>query len=232
MLGDFHCGLRGFQQRRLPRPGPPDRPAWSSPARWWSRPPCYGMKITEVPTTLSPDRRTRPPHLRPWRDGWRHLRFLLMFSPRWLFSLSRNRADGDRPGRDGGAAAGTAALFGARFDVHTLVYASALTVIGYQAILFSVFARVYAMTTGFLPGRSWIEELVDAGCLEARAAGRPRPGRRRAGPLARRPVDLGRHRLRLARLPRHPADRHPGEHDADPGRADRSSPASSSRSSG
>jgi hypothetical protein len=118
------------------------------------------LKISEVPTTLSPDLRSRAPHLRPWRDGWRHLRFLFLFSPRWLFFY---------PGLVlmliGIAAMiallpGTLKAFGTGFDVHTMVYASAMIVVGYQAILFAVFARVYAMTEGFLPTQPGLEKLM------------------------------------------------------------------------
>jgi len=125
------------------------------------------MKVSEVPTTLSPALRSRAPHLRPWRDGWRHLRFLLLFSPRWLFfypGLAMMLA---------GLAItiallpGELRILGTGFDVHTLVYASALTVVGYQAMLFAVFARIYAMTAGFLPGKPWIENLTERLSLEA-----------------------------------------------------------------
>jgi hypothetical protein len=124
------------------------------------------VKISEVPTTLSPDLRSRPPHLRPWRDGWRHLRFLFLFSPRWLFFY---------PGLALvliGAVAmiallpGTLEILGTGFDVHTMVYASAMIVVGYQAILFAVFARIYAMTEGFLPAQPWLGKLGDRLNLE------------------------------------------------------------------
>jgi hypothetical protein len=110
-----------------------------------------GLRVTEVPTTLSPDGRDRPPHLRRWRDGWRHMRFLLLFSPRWLFLYP-------------GAllmAVGLAALLwllpGPRrvgavgLDVNTLVYAGAAVVCGFQALAFGVLARSYAMRAGLLP---------------------------------------------------------------------------------
>src|SRR4029453_19195831 len=94
----------------------------------------YGLRITEVPTTLAPDGRNRPPHLRSWRDGWRHLRFLLMYSPRWLFLY---------PGA-------LLMLFGfffvlmllrgpvyigsIGFDVQTLLSSAVAVVIGFQAV--------------------------------------------------------------------------------------------------
>ena len=79
-------------------------PAWSSPARWWSGRRWRTLRIAEVPTTLRPDGRSRAPHLRTWRDGWRHLRFLLAFSPRWLLLYPSMAVPGRRAGRAGVAA--------------------------------------------------------------------------------------------------------------------------------
>jgi hypothetical protein len=109
------------------------------------------LKIAEVPTTLSPDGRSRPPHLRSWRDGWRHLRFMLMYSPRWLFLY---------PGLfmilTGFAVGlwllpGPQTLNGVTFDVHTMLYASGLVFIGFQAVQFAMFTKVFAVTEGLLP---------------------------------------------------------------------------------
>jgi hypothetical protein len=124
------------------------------------------LRISEVPTTLSPDLRSRPPHLRPWRDGWRHLRFLFLFSPRWLFFypglalmlIGLVTMIALLPGKLN--------VFGTAFDVHTMVYASALVVVGYQAILFAVFARIYAMTEGFLPAQTSLERMLNRVNLE------------------------------------------------------------------
>jgi hypothetical protein len=127
------------------------------------------LKISEVPTTLSPDLRSRPPHLRTWSDGWRHLRFLLLFSPRWLFFYPGLALSLIGLVAMIALLPGELRLFGAGFDVHTLVYASAMIVVGYQAMLFAVFARIYAMTTGFLPGKPWIESLNEKLSLEAGA---------------------------------------------------------------
>jgi hypothetical protein len=109
------------------------------------------MKVSEVPTVLSPDGRTRPPHLRSWRDGWRHLRFLLMYSPRWLFLY---------PGMlmflVGLAVAaillrGPVFIHGIGFDVHTLLYAFIAALLGFQFVAFAVFTKVFAITEGLLP---------------------------------------------------------------------------------
>jgi hypothetical protein len=109
------------------------------------------LRITEVPTTLFPDGRSRPPHLRSFRDGWRHLRFLLLYSPRWLFFypgallmfigivLSAWLLPGPRH------------VAGVTLDVHTLLYAAAVTVIGFQAVNFAIFTKVFGITEGLLP---------------------------------------------------------------------------------
>jgi glycosyltransferase involved in cell wall biosynthesis len=165
-VGDFHCGLRAFRRDAIEGLDL-QSDGMELASEMVVKATINELRISEVPTTLSPDLRTRKPHLRPWSDGWRHLRFLLLFSPRWLFFY---------PGLilmligltiGGILLTGQVEVFGVKFDVHTLVYVSAMVVIGYQAILFAIFARVYAMTAGFLPRRSWIEEMVDRWSLEA-----------------------------------------------------------------
>jgi hypothetical protein len=125
-----------------------------------------GMRITEVPTTLSPDGRDRPPHLRPWRDGWRHLRFMLLYSPRWLFLV---------PGllllAAGGAALawllpGPRRFLGVVLDVHTLVYAAAGMLIGFQAIAFAAFSKVFAIAEGLLPPDPTLDRIFKYVTLE------------------------------------------------------------------
>jgi len=124
------------------------------------------QKITEVPTTLAKDGRSRPPHLRSWRDGWRHLRFLLLFSPRWLFFF---------PGLVVGiaglvigalVATGPLTIGSVTFDVDTLVAASAMVVIGFQAVLFWLFTQVYAGAEGFLPEEPKVQRLLGKLSLE------------------------------------------------------------------
>jgi glycosyltransferase involved in cell wall biosynthesis len=148
--GDFHCGLRGFRREsvlalRLQTTG------MEFASEMVVKATLMKQKIAEVPTTLSPDGRSRAPHLRSWRDGWRHLRFLLLFSPRWLFLY---------PGI-GLSAVGLVAMLllipGAlrvgnfAFDVNTLLYAAAATFIGYQSVVFAVFTKVYGVSEGLLP---------------------------------------------------------------------------------
>ncbi len=117
------------------------------------------MKVTEVPTTLSPDGRTRPPHLRTWRDGWRTLRFFLLYSPRWLFLY---------PGLAlmlAGLGVGLWLLPGPRkvgsviFDVHTLLYAAIAVLLGFQAIAFAVFTKFFAISEGLHPPDPMLDRL-------------------------------------------------------------------------
>lgn len=124
------------------------------------------MKIVEVPTTLSPDGRTRPPHLNTWRDGWRHLRFLLMFSPKWLFLL---------PGLFIIAVSGLIMsvvlihpieLKGVVFDIHTLIVVAFALLIGIQFVFFHSFVRIYSVTSGLIPSDKKFERLFKFFTLE------------------------------------------------------------------
>ena len=148
--GDFHCGLRGFPidaYRRMDL----QTTGMEFASEMVVKASLVGMKIAEVPTTLSPDGRGRPPHLRSWRDGWRHLRFLMMYSPRWSFLY---------PGlalMAGGIALtlwllpGPRHLGSAIIDIHTLLYAIMAILIGFQAVAFSVFTKVFAITEKLMP---------------------------------------------------------------------------------
>jgi glycosyltransferase involved in cell wall biosynthesis len=167
-IGDFHCGLRGFRREILPTLDlQSDGMEFAS--EMVVKATINGLKISEVPTTLAPVLRSRKPHLRPWRDGWRHLRFLLLLSPRWLFFYPGLALMALGVAMTIALLPGELRLFDVGFDVHTLVYASAMIVVGYQAMLFAVFSRIYAMTSGFLPGRPWIVDLNERLSLEAGA---------------------------------------------------------------
>jgi glycosyltransferase involved in cell wall biosynthesis len=153
--GDFYCGLRAFRRDALPELNL-QSPGMELGVEMVAKAALYGLRVTDVPTTLSPDLRSRPPHLRTWRDGWRTLRFFLLYSPRWLFFY---------PGvalMVLGVALSALVLphavdvFGARLDVHTLLYAGAAIVVGFQGVVFAVLARVYAASEGFLPETSLV----------------------------------------------------------------------------
>jgi glycosyltransferase involved in cell wall biosynthesis len=150
-IGDFHCGLRGFSRQailglRLQSTG------MEFASEMVVKASLYDLDIVETPTTLKKDGRSRPPHLRSWRDGWRHLRFLLLHSPRWLFIY---------PGLTliSVGVAGSALL--ARhsvhltpkleLDIHSLVVACFAILIGVQLLMFGALARRYQMIEGVLP---------------------------------------------------------------------------------
>lgn len=163
---DFHCGLRGFRQDivsvlNLRTTG------MEFASEMVVKATIFNLKITEVATTLSPDGRSRPPHLRTWRDGWRHLRFLLIYSPRWLFLI---------PGV-------FLMLFGfilsvliiqkpfeiignINLDTNTLLYAGAFMIVGFQAFIFGIFTRAYAVQAGFLPQNDQLIKWLDIVSLE------------------------------------------------------------------
>lgn len=147
---DFHCGMRAFRKESFLRMDIRST-GMEFASEMVVKASLFGMKVREVPTTLSPDGRSHPPHLRTWRDGWRHLRFLLMYSPRWAFLY---------PGifLMLVGAIGCALLlpgpkfaFGIGFDVHTLLYAFMAVLLGFQLVSFAVFTKVFAISEGLLP---------------------------------------------------------------------------------
>jgi glycosyltransferase involved in cell wall biosynthesis len=148
--GDFHCGLRGFDREAilgldLQAPG------MEFASEMVVKATLKGLPIAEVPVVLHPDGRSRAPHLRSWRDGWRHLRFLLLFSPSWLFLY---------PGLALLAAGflgmvwllpGPRRLGSTVLDIHSLLYAAAFMEVGLQLSFFWLFAKQYALREGLLP---------------------------------------------------------------------------------
>jgi len=148
--GDFHCGLRGFSKEAILRLDLRTT-GMEFASEMVVKATLFGLRIAEVPTTLSPDGRHRPPHLRSWRDGWRHLRFLLLYSPRWLFFY---------PGLalvllglttilwllPGPRRVGSVVL-----DVHTMLGGAALMLVGFQSVAFAALAKVFAMNSGLMP---------------------------------------------------------------------------------
>jgi glycosyltransferase involved in cell wall biosynthesis len=164
-VGDFHCGLRGFDRERILTLGL-RTPGMEFASELVVKAALAGWRIAEVPVTLSPDGRGRPSHLRSWRDGWRHLRLLLLFSPRWLFlypglvllalGTTLTSALYFAPLR----------LFGAGLDIHSMLYASAGALLGVQLCLFALFARVLAQNAGLLPRRPGLDRLLKMLTLE------------------------------------------------------------------
>ncbi|UNU27627.1 glycosyltransferase family 2 protein [Microcoleus vaginatus HSN003] len=149
-VGDFHCGLRGFRRDSILKLDL-QTTGMEFASEMVVKASLYTLRIAEVPTVLSPDGRSRPPHLRTWRDGWRHLRFLLLYSPRWLFLYP-------------GTALmiwgliivvwllpGTQKIGSISFDVHTLLYGAIAIIIGFQAVTFAFFTKVFAISEKLLP---------------------------------------------------------------------------------
>jgi glycosyltransferase involved in cell wall biosynthesis len=148
--GDFHCGLRGFNKTAIQRLDLRTR-GMEFASEMVVKASLHGLRITEVPTTLSVDGRNRPPHLRSWRDGWRHLRFLLLYSPRWLFLYPGLFLMIAGAAVSGWLLLGPRVVDGITLDVHTFLYAAMAIIIGYQTVIFAVFTKVFAITEGLLP---------------------------------------------------------------------------------
>jgi len=165
-IGDYHCGLRGYskaaaEKMELRTTG------MEFASEMVVKASLLKLRICEVPTTLKKDGRNRPPHLRSWRDGWRHLRFMLMYSPRWLFLI---------PGAVlmliGLLAVlwlipGPRTIGNVTFDVHTMLYAGLAVLIGFQSVIFAVFTKTFAITAGLLPSDERMEKLFKHITLEA-----------------------------------------------------------------
>lgn len=165
VVNDFYCGLRGFRKSsyaklRIRSDG------MEFALEMVALMTMFGMRVTEVPTTLEPDGRGRPPHLRTWRDGWRSLKLFLLLSPRWLFWY---------PGLAmiaGGGALGARLLFGPitlgglHLDVHTLAACATLVLIGFQSLSFGTLAKAIAVRGGLHPPSGKVERLFVALTLE------------------------------------------------------------------
>jgi glycosyltransferase involved in cell wall biosynthesis len=171
-IHDVHCGLRGFtralyDQLDLRCTG------MEFASEMVIKSALASARMSEVPVTLRPDQRSRRPHLRTFRDGWRHLRFYLMYSPRWLFLF---------PGMlllllgGAGYALGMpgARIGGAQLDVNALLFASLFVILGYQSILFAILTKAFAVGQGLLPSTARVERFfrvfnlergLIAGCL-------------------------------------------------------------------
>jgi glycosyltransferase involved in cell wall biosynthesis len=155
-IGDFHCGLRGFSAAAYRRMDLRTT-GMEFASEMVIKAVLFGLRVEEVPTVLRKDGRNRPPHLRPWRDGWRHLRFMLLFSPRWLFWY---------PGMFlivAGALLGGALLPGPlslgqiTLDVHTLLFAAVAVLTGFQALFFAVLSKYFAIRAGLRLPEAWFE---------------------------------------------------------------------------
>lgn len=164
-LSDFHCGMRAFRKEKLLMLN-----LVTTGMEWASemvvKAKLAGLKMTEVPITLYKDGRSRPPHLRRWRDGWRHMRFMLLHAPTWLFTFP-------------GLAMVTIGILGqvllyhgmvqvgtAKLDVHTMLVMAFLSVLGVQVVFTGLFARLYSSLHGILPYDEKFEKAIRRLTLE------------------------------------------------------------------
>jgi glycosyltransferase involved in cell wall biosynthesis len=166
-VGDFHCGLRGFSREamlklRLKSTG------MEFASEMVVKSALHKVKMAEVPTVLSPDGRSRPPHLRTWRDGWRHLKFLLLHSPTWLFVYPGFAMIA--MGLVGSALLSHGAVHitpRIELNIHTMVVCCFAVLIGAQLVAFGALAQRYAMVEGFLPApKANLERLILGMTLE------------------------------------------------------------------
>jgi len=163
--GDFHCGLRALSREAFDRLDL-QTTGMEFASEMVIKATLVGLRIAEVPTTLDKAGRSRGPHLRPWRDAWRHIRFMLLYCPRWLFLY---------PGAVlifGGGLLGVVVLGHAltrdpqMSDAHTLLLASAAVLLGFQGVAFAFCARIYALSEGLLPEDATLERMFRYFTLE------------------------------------------------------------------
>ena len=157
-FGDFHCGLRAFSKAaynrlRLQTAG------MEFASEMVVKATLMKLAMVEVPTTLSPDGRSRPPHLRTWRDGWRHLRFLLLYSPRWLFLYPGLLLMMVGSVLELWLLPSAKTVGGITFDVHTMLYGAAFVLLGFQSVAFATFTKIFAIAEGLFPPDPLLEKV-------------------------------------------------------------------------
>jgi glycosyltransferase involved in cell wall biosynthesis len=152
-VADFHCGLRGFSRSAYDRMGL-NTTGMEFASEMVIKAALLKMKIADVPITLHKDGRSRPPHLKPWRDGWRHLRFMLLFSPTWLFFVPGGLLLLLGMTLFSYLSFSPIRFFKASLDTNSLLVSGLLVLIGLQLCSFGLFARTFAVVDGFLPKSS------------------------------------------------------------------------------
>ncbi len=163
--GDFHCGLRGFDRAAILALDL-QAPGMEFASEMVVKATLKRISITEVPTILHPDGRSRPPHLRSWRDGWRHLRFLLLYSPSWLFLYPGLALFIAGVWGMAWLLPGSRHVGGVTLDIHSLLYAAVFLLVGAQSAIFWLFAKQYGMREGMLPDDPDFRALVSRITLE------------------------------------------------------------------
>jgi glycosyltransferase involved in cell wall biosynthesis len=164
-IRDFHCGLRAFSKAAYERMELKTT-GMEFASEMVMKASLFGMKMAEVPITLHPDGRSRPPHLRPWRDGWRHLRFMFIYSPRWLFLVPGLLLAAVGAVGSACLSVGSITLQGMRLDVGALIVAAMSLIVGVQLVAFAFFSKVFAIGEGLLPADPKFGKLFDFFTLE------------------------------------------------------------------
>jgi glycosyltransferase involved in cell wall biosynthesis len=147
---DFHCGLRGFTREAIEKLEL-QTTGMEFASEMVIKATLRKFKISEVPITLHPDGRSRPPHLKPWRDGWRHLRFMLLYSPRWLFLVPGLLLSALGIILAAALSVNDIKIGGVELNVGTLMMACMAVVVGFQLVVFAFFTKVFAIAEGLLP---------------------------------------------------------------------------------
>jgi len=164
-IRDFHCGLRGFSKKAFLK-----MDLRTSGMEFASemviKANIFNMKIAEVPTILHKDGRSRQPHLRPWRDGWRHLRFMLLFCPRWLFVIPGILTFLLSSLLYSALLIAPLRIGGINLDLHTLFYAEAGVVLGFLALFFGLIIRLFASREGLMSEHKLYEIICKNPVLE------------------------------------------------------------------
>jgi hypothetical protein len=163
--GDFYCGLRGFTKAAWLR-FDQRTTGMEYAIEMVTKATLMGMNVTEVPIILHKDGRSRPPHLRTWRDGWRTLRFMLVYSPTWLYVLPGSALLLIGLALFLWLLPGPRTVGGVTFDVHTMLAAAGMVFLGFQVLSFGALARVFFSTVGLIPENQREPRVVQALTLE------------------------------------------------------------------
>jgi glycosyltransferase involved in cell wall biosynthesis len=164
-ITDFHCGMRAFRRAAIVGLDL-NTTGMEFASEMVIKATLKGLRISEVPITLHKDQRNRPSHLRTWRDGWRHLRFMLLYSPNWLFLV---------PGWGmllvgsvigGLLLKGPIEIGGIGFDTNTLLACAMIVLMGFKLIAFAMFAKIFAISEGLLPENPHLNKLFSLVTLE------------------------------------------------------------------
>lgn len=164
-INDFHCGLRGFRKDAIINLNLVST-GMEFASEMIVKATMAGLRIEQVPTILRPDGRSRRPHLRTWADGWRHLRFLLLYSPSWLFLYPGLMLTGVGAVATSRLSFGSYSIGSLVFDVNTLLVSVAMTIVGCQALWFAILSKAYGINLGLLTSKPRTHKVIEKLTLE------------------------------------------------------------------